>query len=58
MRDVFEFTAPWGLLGRLAERTVLVRYLRLFLEERARALKQLAESEERRRFISTGSPRG
>jgi ligand-binding SRPBCC domain-containing protein len=44
MRDVFDFTAPWGLLGQLAERAVLVSYLRRFLHERARVLKHLAES--------------
>jgi len=44
MRDVFDFTAPWGILGRLAERAVLTAYLRRFLEERAQVLKRMAES--------------
>jgi len=44
MRDVFEFTAPLGILGRLAERAVLTAYLRRFLEERAQVLKRMAES--------------
>ena len=54
MRDVFEFNAPYGLLGRVAEGVVLTRYLRRFLEERAAVLKQLAQSGEGRRFV--GSP--
>jgi ligand-binding SRPBCC domain-containing protein len=52
MRDVFDFTAPWGVLGRLAERLLLTNYLRRFLEERAQVLKGLAESGEGQRFIS------
>jgi hypothetical protein len=51
MRDVFEFAAPFGVVGRLAERAVLTGYLRRFLEERARVLKRLAESGEGNRFI-------
>ena len=51
MRDVFEFSAPMGALGRLAERAVLSSYLRRFLEERAQVLKRLAESGEGRTFI-------
>jgi ligand-binding SRPBCC domain-containing protein len=50
--DVFDFTAPLGLLGRAADRLFLARYLRTFLEERGRALKQFAESEEGSRFVS------
>jgi len=52
MRDVFEFTAPLGILGRLAERAVLIPYLRRFLDERAHVLKRLAESDEGKRFIA------
>jgi ligand-binding SRPBCC domain-containing protein len=53
MRDVFEFTAPLGVLGRLAERALLTRYLRRFLHERGQVLKHLAESGEGQRFIET-----
>lgn len=51
MRDLFDFTAPFGLFGRLAEGAVLTRYMRRFLEERARVLKRLAESGEGQRLI-------
>jgi ligand-binding SRPBCC domain-containing protein len=51
MVDVFDFTAPLGLLGWLADRLILKAYLRRFLENRAQALKQLAESDAGRRFI-------
>lgn len=43
MRDVLEFSAPLGPLGRLAERAVLTRYLARFLVERNRCLKAEAE---------------
>jgi ligand-binding SRPBCC domain-containing protein len=52
MRDVFDFTAPLGLLGSVADRLLLAGYLRRFLEVRAQSLKQLAESDAGRRFIA------
>ena len=51
MRDVFDFTAPFGVLGTLVDKLVLTAYLRRFLESRAEALKQLAESDAAGRFI-------
>jgi ligand-binding SRPBCC domain-containing protein len=44
-RDVFDFTSPLGLLGRLADGMVLERHMRRFLGERMRILKELAERE-------------
>lgn len=44
-RDVFDFAAPLGVLGRFAERAFLERYMRRFLEERMRVLKKMAEKE-------------
>jgi ligand-binding SRPBCC domain-containing protein len=55
MRDVFEFAAPLGPLGRLAERIFLTSYMRQFLEARNRELKGVAESAEWSRFIPPGS---
>lgn len=54
MVDVFDFTAPLGPLGRIAEQLFLTSYLRRFLEQRAQALKQLAESDAGKRFIGAG----
>lgn len=50
MRDVLEFTAPLGPLGRLAERLILTRHLIRFLAERNRWLKAEAE----RTFVAPG----
>lgn len=40
MRDVLTFTAPLGILGRLAERLVLRRYMTRLLEARAEVIRQ------------------
>jgi ligand-binding SRPBCC domain-containing protein len=51
-RDEFYFTAPLSILGTIAERLFLTRYMRTFLQRRARALTEIAESEDWRRFVS------
>ena len=50
-RDVFEYRAPLGLLGKLVERVFLTGYMRRFLEVRARELKALAESDAWVQFL-------
>jgi ligand-binding SRPBCC domain-containing protein len=47
MKDVFDYAAPLGLLGRFADRLFLERYMRRLLEERNQVLKQQAESRLR-----------
>jgi hypothetical protein len=54
MRDVFDYRAPLGVLGRIAERMVLDRYLRRFLVARNASIKAAAESEGWNRYL--GSP--
>jgi len=51
MRDVFCFSAPLGLLGRLVEVLVLRRYMSALLEERNRVIREIAESGEWRRYL-------
>jgi hypothetical protein len=46
MVDVFDFSAPLGLLGVLAERLFLTAYLSGFLKTRAQMLKRMAESDD------------
>lgn len=48
-RDVFDFDAPLGPLGRIAERLFLERYMRRFLVTRMQILRSLAEGEARPR---------
>jgi len=51
MIDVFDFAAPLGPLGRIAERLFLNAYMTRLLERRGHVLKRLAESGEWRKFL-------
>jgi ligand-binding SRPBCC domain-containing protein len=51
MREVFDFSAPGGPLGRLAEWLLLTRYLRRFLAERSEAIRRAAESKQWRDYL-------
>lgn len=53
MRDIVDFEAPWGLVGRLTEKLVLERHLRSFLERRAWELRRAAESSVARASAAT-----
>jgi ligand-binding SRPBCC domain-containing protein len=44
MVDLFTFRAPFGILGWLAEKLVLTRYMKGLLLTRNRYLKQVAEA--------------
>lgn len=50
--DVFEYAAPLGPLGWLAERLFLTRYMRRQLETRNRHLKAALEGDGWREFLS------
>lgn len=52
MRDRFDFTSPLGPLGRLADVLFLESYMRAFLIERNRVLREVAESDGWREFLS------
>lgn len=43
MRDVFEFSSPFGVIGRLVDKQFLRRYLTSFLQTRNATLKQELE---------------
>jgi ligand-binding SRPBCC domain-containing protein len=51
MTDRFEFSTPFGPLGRLAESLFLTAYMRRFLEQRNRILQRMAESDEWRKYL-------
>ena len=51
MSDEFFFSAPLGILGRMAEILFLTRYMRNFLEKRSLCLKQLAESNDWQKLL-------
>lgn len=45
MTDIFEYAAPLGVFGKLAEKLFLNRYLKNFLIERNNYIKLLAEKQ-------------
>ncbi len=46
MIDIFEFEAPYGIIGRLLNKLVLTNYLRNFLIERNNIIKDYAETDK------------
>ncbi len=52
MKDVFCFSAPLGILGRLAEIVVLRCYMQTLLRERNDVIRQIAESSEWQQYLS------
>jgi ligand-binding SRPBCC domain-containing protein len=56
MKDELRFAAPLGVLGLLAESLVLRTYLTRFLLERNKFVKQVAESERWREYLSKAMP--
>lgn len=44
MIDIFEFESPFGILGKISNQIFLTNYLKGFLLERNRMLKEFAES--------------
>jgi len=51
MKDVLYFSAPVAILGRIAEVFVLRRHMHNLLDERNMVLKQVAESDEWRKYL-------
>jgi ligand-binding SRPBCC domain-containing protein len=51
MTDKFQIEAPFGILGRIFMVLFLKRYMQGFLEERNETIKDIAESEEWRRYL-------
>lgn len=51
MIDIFEFESPLGILGKLANRLFLRKYLEAFIIERNNLLKAMAEGGEWKEFV-------
>ena len=52
MIDIFEFESPLGILGKCANKLFLRSYLEKFIIERNREIKEMAESDGWKEFIS------
>ncbi|MEM1227684.1 MAG: SRPBCC family protein [Planctomycetota bacterium] len=53
MTDVFDFTSPLGLLGRIADALFVTRHMRTLLLTRNKLIKSIAESGNATRFTET-----
>jgi ligand-binding SRPBCC domain-containing protein len=51
MKDTFVFESPFGLLGKLFNALVLTAYMRKFLMQRNRLIKEYAENGKWKNFI-------
>jgi ligand-binding SRPBCC domain-containing protein len=51
MKDVFKFESPLGIFGKLFNVAILSNYMREFLIERNRKLKEIAESDHYQHFL-------
>jgi ligand-binding SRPBCC domain-containing protein len=51
MTDLFEYEAPLGILGRIAERLFLNTHLEKFLQLRNETIKRVAESGEWKKYL-------
>ncbi len=51
MKDVFDFTSPLGILGRLADAVFLESYMRRFLIERNDVIRKTAEGEDWKLYL-------
>jgi hypothetical protein len=45
MIDLFDYTSPFGVLGKIADKTFLYTYMEQLLTKRNLCIKQTAESE-------------
>jgi ligand-binding SRPBCC domain-containing protein len=58
MSDRFEFQAPLGFLGRIAETLFLTKYMKSFLKKRNEELKEMAESDLWQKYINKKAHQG
>jgi ligand-binding SRPBCC domain-containing protein len=52
MRDIFDYAAPLGILGRFADACFLERYMKNLLTNRNELIKRIAESDDWKRFLT------
>ncbi|MDQ3323416.1 MAG: SRPBCC family protein [Acidobacteriota bacterium] len=51
MRDVFDYTSPLWIFGKIADALFLENYMREMLTERNELIKKVAESDDWRKFL-------
>jgi hypothetical protein len=53
MKDVMEFEAPLGPLGKVVDKLLLARHMQRLLERRNQCIRQAAESENWKAYIGS-----
>lgn len=53
IKDKIQIEAPFGFIGRLVERLILKDYMTKFITKRNQVKKQIAESEEWKKYIES-----
>ena len=56
MRDIFTYESPLGILGCVADLIFLKRYMRSFLIERNRVIKEVAQSDTWSQYVNPRMP--
>lgn len=51
MTDIFDYTAPLGILGKIADQIFLKKYMTRLLQKRNQVIKEFAESERWKEVI-------
>lgn len=46
MKDIFDYSSPFGILGKLADTLFLKKYMTELLKKRNRIVKEFAETEK------------
>ena len=51
MIDIFDYESPLGILGKIADRLFLEKYMKVLLEKRNDIIKEFAESEKWKKVL-------
>lgn len=51
VKDIINFEAPFGVFGKIVEKLILKKYMTKFIIKRNQVIKQIAESEEWKKYI-------
>ena len=52
MTDIFDYKSPFGILGKLADKLFLKKYMTDLLAERNRVVKEFAESDNWKEILT------
>jgi hypothetical protein len=53
MVDNFEFSSPYGFIGKIFDKLILTNYMKGFLIERNQTIKEYAESDKWKMILNS-----